>query len=77
MFLLKLQLKRVFYRNFHFTETTGSVIVALNSSHSQKSSTWAFTFTVNTFLSSVGNGSNSTDSDAFIMLNVGGLHNPE
>ena len=54
---------------FHFPEATGSLIVVLNSSCSQKSAVLAFTFTVNTFLSLMKNGGNLTE------INVGGLHN--
>ena len=77
MVLLKLQLKRVFIANFHFPEATVSFIVALNSSNSQKLAVLAFTFIVNTFLSLTENGGNLTNSDVFVMLNVGGLQNPE
>ena len=63
--------------NFHFPEATGSLVVALNSTHSQKLAILAFTFTVNTSLSLKENGGNSTDSDVFVMLNVDGLHNPD
>ena len=61
----------------HFPEVTGSLFVALNSSCSQKSALLAFIFTENTFLSLTENGGNSTDSNVFVMLNVGGLHNPD
>ena len=54
---------------FHFPEATGSLIVVLNSSCSQKLAVLAFTFTVNTFLSLMKNGGNWTE------INVGGLHN--
>ena len=77
MFLLKLQLKRDFIANFHFPERTESLNVALNSSCSQKSAIQTFTFAVSTFLLLIENGSNSTDYHVFIMLNVGGLHNPD
>ena len=58
--------------NFDFPEATGSLIMALNSSCSQKSAILAFTFTVNTFMSLTENGGSSTDSNVFVMLNVGG-----
>ena len=57
----------LFIANFHFPDITGSLIVALNSSCSQKLAILAFTFTVNTFLSLTENGSNSTGSDIFVM----------
>ena len=63
--------------NFHVPEATGSLIVALNSSCSQKLAILDFTFTANTFLPLMENGGNLTDSDVFTMLNVGGLHNPD
>ena len=63
--------KTSFIADFHFPETTGSLIVTLNSSRSQKAAILGFTFTVNTFLSS----GNLADSDIFVVLNVGGLHN--
>ena len=66
-----------FIAHFHFPEATGSLIVALNSSCSQKLAILAFTFIKNTFLSLTENGGNATDSDVFVMLNVGGLHNPD
>ena len=66
-----------FIANFHFPDITGSLIVALNSSCSQKLAILDFTFTVNTFLPLMENGGNLTDSDVFTMLNVGGLHNPD
>ena len=77
MFLLKLDSKESFIANFDFPEATGSLIMALNSSHSQKSAILAFTFAVNTFLSPMKDGGNSTDSGVFVMLNVEGLHNPD
>ena len=51
--------------------------MAPNSSRSQKMEVMASTFPVKTFLSSAKNGSNSTESDAFVMLNVGGLDNSD
>ena len=63
-----------FMANFHFPETTGSLTVALNSSCCQKLAILFFTFAVNTFLSSTENGGNTTDSNVFVILNVGGLH---
>ena len=54
----------------HFQETIGLLIVALNSSHSQKSVILAFTFAVNTSLSSMENGVNLTNSNVFVMLNM-------
>ena len=62
--------KTSFIADFHFPETTESLIVTLNSSRSQKAAILGFTFTVNTFLS-LGN---LADSDIFVVLNVGGLH---
>ena len=61
-----------FMANFHFPETTGSLTVALNSSCCQKLAILVFTFAVNTFLSSTENGGNRTDSNVFVILNVGG-----
>ena len=51
--------------------------MGLNSSRSQKSAILAFVVTVDTFLSLTENGGNLTDSNVFVMLNVGGLHNPD
>ena len=51
--------------------------MALNSSDSQKSAILTFTFTVNTLPSLTENGGNPTDSDVFVMLNFGGLLNPD
>ena len=51
--------------------------MALNSSRSQNSAILAFTFAVNTLLSSMKNGGNSTNSSVFVVLNVGELHNPD
>ena len=48
--------------------------MALNSSSCQKWAILAFTFTVNTFLSSTEYDGTSTHSDVFIILNVRGLH---
>ena len=65
------------FANFYFPDTTGSRIVALNSSHSQKLAILTFFFTVNTFLSLTENDGNSTDSNVLVMSNVEGLHNPD
>lgn len=65
-----------FITNNYFLEAIGLIIVALNSSHSQKSSILAFTFDMNPFLSSRNNGSNFTDYDVFVLLNVTGLPKP-
>ena len=62
---------------FIFQRQLDHLLWQRNSSHCQKSAILAFTFTVNTFLSLTENGSNLTDSNVFVMLNVGGLHNPD
>ena len=60
LFLLKFQLNRVFYGKLvFFLQANGSIVVVMNSLHCQKSTTY-FSFTVNTFLSSMNNDSKST-----------------
>ena len=61
---------------FIFQRQLDHLLWQRNLSLSQKSAILAFTFTVNTFLSLMENGGHLTDSNVFVIINVGGLHNP-